>query len=189
MPIKIFIDPGHNPKTNAGAEGFGFTEQDITYDIGNILYDLLKGDYRFEVMISRKSKDEVIATNQSTSLINRVEQANKFDADYFLSIHCNANENQNINGSEIYVYNRYTQAYYLAEIILKEITENLKTKNNGVKINKSFYVLRKTKMPALLIELAYITNYEDLKKLTANGFDFAFSIYLGLLSYFDLQKL
>ena len=49
----------------------------------------------------------------------------------------------------------------MAEDILEEIVEQLETKNNGVKVNKTLYVLRRTQMPAMLIELAFITNAKD----------------------------
>ena len=42
MAIKIYIDQGHNPEgINAGAEGFGIREQDVTYQVGRFLYDIL----------------------------------------------------------------------------------------------------------------------------------------------------
>ncbi|MBQ7054837.1 MAG: N-acetylmuramoyl-L-alanine amidase, partial [Oscillospiraceae bacterium] len=47
MAIKIYIDQGHNPQgVNAGAEGFGLREQDITYDVGIYLRDILSQDPR-----------------------------------------------------------------------------------------------------------------------------------------------
>ena len=49
MPIKIYIDMGHNPTNpNAGAEGFGYTEHQITYDIGRRLAALLNANPEFE---------------------------------------------------------------------------------------------------------------------------------------------
>lgn len=54
MAIKIYIDQGHNPEgINAGAEGFGIREQDITYQVGHFLFDILSEDYRFTARLSR----------------------------------------------------------------------------------------------------------------------------------------
>lgn len=185
MAIKIFIDQGHNPQgINAGAEGFGLREQDVTYKVGIYLADLLKKDSRFEVKTSRNSPDEVLGTSNSTSLAARVNAANNWPANYFISIHANANTNQAINGTEVYVYQEYSQSYYLAERVLNAIVSEIGTKNNGVRVRPSLYVLRKTNMPAILIELAYITNAEDAEKLKNNQYQFAEAIYSGLLSYF-----
>lgn len=185
MAIKIFIDQGHNPRNiNAGAEGFGLREQDITYNVGMFLAELLNQDPRFEVRTSRNSPDEILGTSNSSSLAERVKMANNWPADYFLSIHANANTNPDINGTEMYVYKENTQSYFLAEHILENIVNILKTKDNGVRVRPSLYVLKNTNMPAVLIELAYITNQKDSEKLRNNQKEFARGIYDGLLSYF-----
>lgn len=185
MAIKIFVDQGHNPQgVNAGAEGFGLREQDITYNVGIYLADLLRSDSRFEVRTSRTSPNEVLGTSNSSSLAARVNAANSWPANYFISIHTNANTNPAVNGTEAYVYQEYTQSYYWGEQILNAIVNELGTKNNGVRIRPSLYVLRKTTMPAALIELAYITNASDAEKLRNNQMQFAQAIYRGILNYF-----
>lgn len=112
--------------------------------------------------------------------------ANYWEADYFISIHCNYNENSRINGSEVYVYRRNSQAWNLGEDVLMGIVENAGTKDNFVRVNPSLYVLRATQMPAILVELAYLTNPADAEKLRNDPFSFANGIYLGLLNYFQL---
>ena len=185
LAIKIFIDQGHNPRNiNAGAEGFGLREQDITYNVGIFLAELLNQDPRFEVRTSRNSPDEILGTSNSSSLAERVKMANNWPADYFLSIHANANTNPDINGTEMYVYKENSQSYFLAEHILENIVNILKTKDKGVRVRPSLYVLKNTNMPAVLIELAYITNQKDSEKLRNNQKEFARGIYDGLLSYF-----
>ncbi len=185
LAIKIFIDQGHNPQgVNAGAEGFGLREQDITYNVGMYLANFLREDSRFEVRTSRTSPDQVLGTSNSTSLAARVNAANNWPANYFISIHVNANTNPDVNGSEVYVYQEYTQSYYFGEHILNAIVNQLGTKNNGVRVRPSLYVLRKTNMPAVLVELAYITNSSDAEKLRNNQYQFALAIYSGILSYF-----
>ena len=185
MAIKIFIDQGHNPQgVNAGAEGFGLREQDITYNVGKYLADFLREDDRFEVRTSRTSPEQVLGTSNSSSLAARVNGANSWPANYFLSIHVNANTNPAVNGSEVYVYQDYTQSYYFGEQILKSVVSELGTKDNGVRVRPSLYVLRKTNMPAALVELAYITNVNDAEKLKNNQYQFAEAIYRGILKYF-----
>ncbi|MDF2872803.1 MAG: N-acetylmuramoyl-L-alanine amidase [Anaerocolumna sp.] len=190
MAIRIFIDQGHNPQgINAGAEGFGLREQDITYQVGIYLANILNGDPRFEARTSRTSPEQVLGYSNTSSLAERVRLANTWPADYFLSIHCNASDNPALNGTECYVYENYSQSYYLAERILLAIVDRLDTYNNGVRINPSLYVLRRTNMPSVLIELGYITNYNDAQKLENRQYDFAYAIYQGLLNYFGLPPM
>ena len=188
MPIRIFIDPGHNPTgPNTGAEGNGLREQDVNYAVSMYLADLLRADPRFAVRLSRNSPTEILGTSNATSLAMRVNMANSWPADYFISIHCNSNVNPAINGTEVYVYQQNTQPYWLAQHVLAGIVARVGTRDNGVRVRPSLYVLRRTQMPAILVELAYLTNTSDAMKLENDPFGFAQGIYNGLLSYFDLE--
>lgn len=190
MPIRIFIDQGHNPGgINGGATGFGINEQDVTFYVGLYLANLLNDDPRFDARTSRQTVEEIIGTNNASSLRERVRMANEWPADYFISIHCNANVNPNINGSEVYVYALYTEAYNFAQSILTSMVQMVGTKNNGVLANPSLYVLRRTRMPSVLVELAYITNYNDNQLLQTKQWEFAYGIYLGILNYFGFSVL
>lgn len=190
MAIKIFIDQGHNPSgPNTGAVGMGLKEQDITYNVGIYLADILNNDSRFEARISRTTPTEILGTSNATSLARRVEMANSWPADYFISIHVNASTNPNLNGTEVYVYKTESQAYILGEHILLSIVNRVGTRNNAVRTNPSLYVLRRTTMPSVLVELGYITNANDAIKLVNEQYNFAYGIYEGLLSYFGFPHL
>jgi len=188
MAIKIFIDQGHNPEgVNAGAEGFGYREQDINYAVGTRLAQLLREDGRFEVRTSRNSPTDTLGTSNATSLAARVNAANDWGADYFISIHANASTNPAANGTEVYVYREGSVAAALAQEVLEGIVNRMGTKDNGVRVNPSLYVLRRTRMPAILVELGYITNAEDVQKMTEDPWGFAQGIYTGILNYLDLE--
>jgi len=78
---------------NAGAVGNGLYESEINYRAGVYLGNLLANDYRFEYMLSRPTPTTVLGTNNATSLAERVRMANEWPANYFISLHCNANPN------------------------------------------------------------------------------------------------
>ena len=184
MAIKIYIDQGHNPfGFNSGAEGNGLKEQDVTYNVGVYLAQFLRNDGRFEVLTSRTCITQVVGYSNSTSLEERVWRANWWGADWFLSIHCNSSTNPNASGSEIYVYRSRNRAWYMAGEILRQITSQLQLRDRGVKINPQFYVLRNTDMPAMLVELAFITNVQDAEKLKNDQQIFAQAIYDGIVNY------
>ncbi len=186
LAIKIFIDQGHNPtgSHNSGATGNGLHEEDITYQVGAYLAELLNADPRFEARLSRPTPTTVLGTTNASSLAERVRMANEWPADYFISIHGNANTNPAINGTDVYLYEVNTQAQWLAEQIMNGITQTVGTKNNGIRLNPSLYVLRRTQMPSLLVELGYLTNSSDAQKLRDDQYQFAYGIYLGIMRYF-----
>lgn len=187
MAIKIVIDPGHNPQgINAGAEGFGYREQDLVYEVAQRLATLLRENGNFDVRLTRNTPTEVLGTSNATSLQERVRIANSWPADYFISIHANASVNPEANGAEVYTYSDSGPAHELALSIQQALVDEMGMKDLGVKTNPALYVLRRTSMPAVLVELGFITNEEDVQKLANDPDGFAQALYNGILRYFDL---
>lgn len=185
MAIKIFIDQGHNPENpNAGAEGNGYREQDLVYYIGTELAALLEADPEFDVRLSRNSPDEILGTSVASSLAARVNAANEWGADFFISIHANASDISSASGTEGFVYSTSSAAYPLALDIVAGISEATGIENRGVYQRPTLYVLRRTRMPATLIEAGFITNEGDADLMKNSPALFAQGIYNGILRYF-----
>lgn len=188
--MKIFIDAGHNyAKWNTGATGNGLREQDITFEIAKILSNKLKA-VGAETKLSREKITDILGTNNTTSLKTRVDMANNWGADLFISIHCNSSIYKSATGTEVYVYNKKSKTYGIAGCISKMIAKNLSLKDRGngaAKTNSSLYVLKKTKMPSMLIETAFISNASDAQKLKNRKEDFAHAIYNEICWYYNLS--
>ena len=187
MAIKIYIDQGHNPSSpNAGAEGNGFVEQDINYEVGIILATLLRSNGNFDVRLSRPTKESSLGTTNASSLRIRVDEANAFGADYFVSLHTNASTNSAVSGSEVLVYSEPSVASALGEDILIWLNRITGLKNRGIVERPGLYVLRKTKMPAVLVEMGFISNSRDANLMNSSPELFAEGIYNGILQYTGL---
>lgn len=187
MAIKIYIDQGHNPANpNAGAEGNGLREQDIVYTIGQELAALLRENGNFEVRLSRPTPTTQIGTSNSTSLRLRVAEANEWGADYFISLHTNASDNAAATGSEAFAFSRPSRAFTLAGDILEGLNRTTGLRNRGAQVRTNLYVLRKTTMPAVLVELGFITNPGDALLMSTQPQLFAEGIYQGILSFLSL---
>ena len=189
MAIRIYIDQGHNPRSyNTGAEGNGYFEQDITYRIGILLNSYFEGNSEFVTKLSRPTPDTILGISNSSSLVARVNEANAFRADLFLSLHTNAAVNPSANGSECLVYSRAsTVAYRVSESILEQMTLITGLKNRGIVERPGLYVLRKTQMPAVVVEMGFITNPSDAELLVNSPNLFAEGIYRGVLRYYGLR--
>ena len=188
MAIKIYIDQGHNPSGfNTGAEGNGFFEQDITYRIGILLNRLFLENPNFETRLSRPTEDTVLGFSNSSSLTERVREANAFGADLFLSLHTNASVNPSANGAECLVYSKQsTVATAVSEDILAQLTLITGVRNRGIVERPGLYVLRRTAMPAVVVEMGFITNPSDAELLAYSPNLFARGIYRGVLQYYGL---
>lgn len=184
MAIKIYIDQGHNPvNPNAGAEGNGLREQNLVYTIGQELADLLRANVNFEVRLSRPSPETQLGTSKASSLSARVNEANAWGADYFISLHTNASSSPNAGGTEAYVFSIPSAASRLANDIVDGVTEYTGLRDRGVFTRSGLYVLRKTQMPATLVELGFISNPEEAALMRDRPDLFARGIYEGILEY------
>ncbi|MBE6656392.1 MAG: N-acetylmuramoyl-L-alanine amidase [Ruminococcaceae bacterium] len=185
MAIKIYIDQGHNPESpNAGAEGNGLREQDLVFRIGIETKRLLDANPDFEARLSRPTIDTQLGTSNASSLRARVDDANAWGADLFLSLHCNASVDTTVSGSEALVFSRFGTSYNIAEVLLTSLTEATGLRNRGVLVRPGLYVLRRTAMPAVLLELGFITNPSDAILLRDNPTLFAQGIYNGIVRYY-----
>ena len=181
MATKIFIDAGHGG-TDPGALGNGVVEQAVNLNVARELARLLRqGGY--EVMEYRTTRVENVLPNKNADLRNRAAMANQWGADYFISIHTNASANPSATGSEAFVYSRPSQAYDLAERMLVGLNEATGLRNRGAFVRPGLYVLRKTSMPSVLIELGFITNPSDASLMNNNPELFARGIYNGIVEY------
>ena len=187
MAIKIYIDQGHNPASpNAGAEGNGLREQDIVYRVGEELFALLDANPEFDPRLSRPTPTTQLGTSNASSLRIRVDQANAWGADYFISIHTNASSLPAATGSEALVYSNPSRAASLASDILRELNAATGLRNRGIIERPGLYVLRRTAMPAVLVELGFITNAGDAALMNTRPDLFALGIYRGILEYLGM---
>ena len=146
---KICIDAGHGG-TDPGACHGALYEKDVALDIALNLEKFLR-DAGHEVFMTRVN--DVFHTPAQKALI-----ANNSQADYFISIHCNAYLDPSANGTETLVYNLNGEGGRLAKQVQKSLLESLETRDRGVKERKDLIVLNSTRMPAILVETAFITN-------------------------------
>lgn len=153
--MKLYLDPGHGG-TDAGASGNGLKEKDITLAIAKYIRSILNKAYQdVDVKMSR-TNDKTVSLEQRTS------EANKWEADYFLSIHCNS-FNGSAQGFESYIHNSLSDSSKTASYQNKLHSAILKQNQleNREKKKDNLHVLRESAMPALLTENGFIDNEQD----------------------------
>ena len=183
MATKIYIDQGHNPiNPNAGAEGNGYREQDLVFTIGVELAEILRAE-GYDVRLSRPTADTQLGTSNATSLAARVNEANTWGADYFISLHANSSSLAGASGSEALVYNLNSAAAALGADILVGLADATGLPNRGVVQRTDLYVLRRTRMPAVLVELGFITNAGDASLMANSPQLFALGVANGITRY------
>jgi len=163
---KIFIDAGHGGP-DPGAVGNGVIEENVNLDVANQLADRLR-NAGYEVMVYRSTPDENVLSNKNADLRNRAQMANNWGADYFISIHTNSSTSPALNGFETYVYRLGGEAERIARAINNEFAGPLGSVDRGVR-SANFAVLRRTNMPAVLVELGYLSNPTEALNLNSSA--------------------
>ena len=160
-PRLIVIDPGHGG-SDPGSQHSGLGEATLNLDTAKRLRDLLVAR-GWQVKLTRETDVDVFAPNDSArdELQARVDVANNAGARLFVSIHTNAFINSGPYGTTCYISKPDDIA--LARIIETHLA-NDGTKDDGV-VKSHLYVTLHTKMPAVLVEMAFLTNPNDLALL------------------------
>lgn len=175
---KVFINPGHDPVSAKGGSG---------YDCGawNPRLSLYENEVALEIanLVSKYLQEAGCGTRvfQSESLSGIVAASDEYDADVFVSIHCNA-FNCQASGAETYSYYNSKAGGRLAACVQKQIVESLPVVDRGVK-TAGFHVIRYTAAPAILVETAFIDNDSDAMLLRDRADDFARAIARGITDF------
>ena len=174
----VVIDPGHGGN-DPGAVGIaGIKESEVVLDVSKQVKNLLnkKG---VNVKLTRNNEFEL-------DLSPRVAIANKTNADIFVSIHANASrgKRRDINGLETFYYSGW-KGRLLAKKIQKQILKvSPGSPDRGVRQGR-FYVIKNTRMPAVLVEIGFLTGRLDARRLekSIHRRRIAYAITKGILEY------
>ncbi|WP_261131736.1 N-acetylmuramoyl-L-alanine amidase [Bacillus sp. Marseille-Q3570] len=179
----ITIDPGHGGKDPGGIAN-GLVEKEINLDVSKKLKKYLEVAGANVVM----TRDN----DTYPSLSERVKIAENSNSTVFVSIHANKFSDERAHGTETY-YN-YTapegeEGKKLATFIQNRLYKAIDTYNRGVK-HGNFHVIRENTIPGVLVELGFMTNPEDAKKLASNTYRelMAEAIYQGIVDYYNSKK-
>ncbi len=176
--FSVVIDPGHGGP-DPGAIGInGIRETDVVLEVSKIVTKLLT-EQGVRVRLTRKNEVDL-------DLPPRVAFANNSDSDIFVSIHANASrgKRRDINGLETF-YFRGWRGRLLAKKIQRQILRvSPGSPDRGVKQGR-FYVIKNTRMPAVLVEIGFLTGRLDARRLekTAHRKRIAYAIAKGILEY------
>lgn len=168
--IVIVIDPGHGGGDyGACNKAIGVSEKISNMELAKELGDWLTG-YGYKVIYTRTTDRDVswAGSPDAAELQARADIGNANSASIFVSVHCNASVNKNAKGFAVYWTKKEDLA--LASCFDDvELSPSTGVKNKGA-IHGNYYVLRKTSMPAIIVETLFISNDDEAKKLKDKKF-------------------
>ncbi len=134
-----------------------------------------------------RTSDEALGSTKQADMAKRRSIANNSKVDILVSIHQNSYSSSSVKGAQVFYFDTSNNSKLLAECIQKELTTFLKQKNRESKPNTNYFILRRTTVPAVIVECGFLSNRTEMKNLESNEYQdkVAWGIYMGIVKYFE----
>lgn len=181
--LTVVVDSGHGGEDPGKIGVNGALEKDINLAIGKMLKEALEKE-NIQVVLTR-DKDEMLAGSKSEDMKERVKIMNDTKPVLVVSVHQNSYVTEQESGAQVFYYSNSEKGKVLA----LDLQENLKKLDTGnkreAKANDTYYILRHTEVPTVIVECGFLSNWEEAEKLTTEVYqqELALAVCDGILQY------
>ena len=158
QPSVVVIDPGHGGHDRGGIPGQRLAEKVFTLDTAKRLARVLSNRTAIKVVLTR-SDDRFVSLEERTNIANQYAGRNAL----FVSIHFNAGLREGAYGIETYYNNQ--RGYRLATLVHPRVIQAMASADRGIR-HRGYRVLRKNRLPAILVECGFLTNPVEAARIT-----------------------
>ena len=190
----LVIDPGHGGMDGGAMAADGTVEAQINLAVSLRVEELARFigvetemTRREDVSLHDASADTVRA-KKASDLKNRTALANAVPGGVVVSIHQNSYPEEYVHGAQVFYYTGSVQGQRLAEHIQGQLVERVDPENKRqVKANDSYYLLKKTGVPIVIVECGFLSNSAEAEKLCTTEYQqrVAWAIHMGILEYLN----
>ena len=187
--ITIVIDSGHGGIDPGKIAADGTLEKDLNLSIALKLQKYLEAT-DINVVMTRTTDEGLYDPGASNKKVqdmkNRIALMEECDADLAVSIHQNSYSDSAIHGAQVFYYTTSTASKALAETLQSILISDLDPENHRqAKANDSYYLLKKTTCPTVIVECGFLSNPAEAAKLKSNSYqeELAWILHLGILQY------
>lgn len=166
--ITVVLDPGHGSSDPGKVGVDGCLEKEINLQIALKVKSLLvsKG---IEVEMTRID-DEGMAGSKVEDLKSRVDLINRVKPALAVSIHQNSYTQENVDGAQTFYFAHSENGEEAALILQEKLCEVDGDNHRQAKANDTYYLLKKTKVPTVIVECGFLSNAEEAKKLQQDDY-------------------
>jgi N-acetylmuramoyl-L-alanine amidase len=190
----VVIDAGHGGDDPGKVGVDNVLEKDINLQIALILKNYLENE-GIRVVMTREDEGGLYDADASNKKVQdmkrRIEVIDATEPDITVSIHQNSYPEEYVHGAQVFYYTDSAEGKLLAEEIQAQLIEKADPENTRViKANDSYYMLKKTSVPIVIVECGFLSNREETEKLcTAEYQDrIAWAVHMGIVRYLEEQK-
>lgn len=187
----VVIDAGHGGD-DPGKVGINDAkEKDINLQIAELVKKYLEAN-DVEVVMTRESDEGLYDADASNKKVQdmkrRIELIDEAAPEVTVSIHQNSYPEEYVHGAQVFYYTGSTEGQQLAEAIQAQLIEKVDPENKRqVKANDSYYLLKKTGIPIVIVECGFLSNSAEAEKLCDEEYQdrIAWAIHMGILQYLN----
>ncbi|AFM39157.1 N-acetylmuramoyl-L-alanine amidase [Desulfosporosinus acidiphilus SJ4] len=189
----VMLDPGHGGYDPGAISAQGIYEKSINLQIAQKVKEMLRPS-GIEVYLTREDDIDYAppgvkgkTTKKQIDLNHRIEMASQAKADVFVSVHVNATPQGRNSGAETFYHFKSKSGKELAELIQQELIK-IPGMNRRIAKPGDFYVINNTSMPAVIVEVGYLSSAKEQKKLQQSWYQEQLSraIAKGIACYFKM---
>ena len=187
--MKVLIDAGHGGDDPGKVSSDGTKEKDLNLAIATKLGTYLKKQ-GLEVYYTRQKDDGLYSPGASNKKVqdmqNRCAVVENVNPNFMISIHQNSFSDGQVHGAQVFYYATSEESKLLGESLQQSLVSHVDPKNHRkAKANESYYILKKTKCPSVIVECGFLSNAEECKKLKTDAYQrkIVEAIYQGILIY------
>ena len=168
--LVVVIDVGHGGNDPGKIGVDNVKEKDVNLQIALCLKAQLQA--RGVKVILTREGDVCLATNGATNkkvsdMHNRVSLINASGADYMISIHQNSYQDAQIHGAQVFYYSHSEEGKRMAEVMQKALLKADEENTRQAKANDTYYLLKRTEVPTIIVECGFLSNPEEAAKLVS----------------------
>lgn len=192
--VSIVIDPGHGGRDPGKVGVNDALEKDINLAIALRLRALLE-ENDIKIIMTRTEDEGLYSETDSNKkrrdLNNRINIINSCNAVFAVSIHQNSFSQENVKGAQVFYHSQSEQGRLLAMTLQEQLIETMKDGNRRkAKSNTSYYMLKYTRCPLVIVECGYLSNWTEAALLLDEEYQekIAWAIHLGIMRYLNSTK-
>ena len=190
----VVIDAGHGGE-DPGKVGINEAlEKDINLQIAHMLRKLLEAN-DIEVVMTRETDEGLHDADASQKKVQdmrrRVAKIEEANPDFVVSIHQNSYHQESISGAQVFYYQGSKDSMQLAQLIQQSMRQRLDSANDRqIKANDSYYLLRNTSKPIVIVECGFLSNTKEAQQLVTEGYQeqIAWAIHMGILQFINSER-
>ena len=187
----ILIDAGHGGNDPGKVGVDGTLEKDLNLELAKKLKTLLE-QQDMEVMLIREEDrglyDEDGSNKKVQDMKRRCALINEEQPACVISIHQNSYHEESIHGAQVFYYSTSKESERLANTLQSELVRVAEPENTRpAKANDTYYLLKKTNVPVVIVECGFLSNWEDCAKLQDEDYQdkLVWAIHMGVLKYMN----